>query len=394
MSSYRQLFVTGTARGGTNLVARMLDAHPAATVAVDPFFPLFRSLRDAFLRARGFTVAPGFPLQDYYCSDDRIAALDAVQDGSLGVGVGRADVARLRADLTARACDDAADVVPFLDLVAGETYRELFDGAVAAVAAARSARDGWVGCKEVWVVELFRSIARACPDARFVLVHRDPRAVLASLLALAAVDPTQRAHPLSYARHWRKAVAFGEHYGRDPLFAGRLCTVRYEDVVADPAAAALELSAFLDLEYDDAMLGRDGFVDRARGGVWRGNSSYTDAQPGVADDRVDRWRTSLDPRALALVELVCGPELALAGYEPGADDPDEDVVLAYLEEVDRNAGSWRSDLGDPRRDLECERARRRLLSDDGADTAAARRAFLFEEVFAAARSAPNAVVAP
>src|SRR5262249_38522485 len=184
MSSYRPLFVTGTARGGTNLVARMLDAHHAAAVAVDPFFLLFRSLRDALLRGRGFAVAPGLPLQDYYCSDERVAALDAVQDGDLDLGVTQASLANLRADLAARASADAADVVPHLGLVAGETYRELFDGAIAAVTAARGARDGWVGCKEVWVVEFFRPLARAYPDARFVLVHRDPPAVLASLLAL------------------------------------------------------------------------------------------------------------------------------------------------------------------------------------------------------------------
>ena len=41
------LFVTGTARSGTNLVARMLDAHPEVSVACDPYFPLFHSLRNA-----------------------------------------------------------------------------------------------------------------------------------------------------------------------------------------------------------------------------------------------------------------------------------------------------------------------------------------------------------
>jgi hypothetical protein len=384
MSTAHPIFVTGVARGGTNLVARMLDAHPAVAVAVDPFFQLFRWLRVALVQTAGLGACREDPIPDYYFSDDLLAALDAVQDGELATPMDAADLPALRADIAARAALDAGDVVPYVHGLAGGTYRELLDSALAAIAEARALEAGWVGCKEVWIVELFAPLARAYPDARFVLVHRDPRATVASMLKLADQEQSQAAHVLSYARHWRKSVGFAAHYLADPHLADRLFVVRYEDVVADPATAAEALAGFLGLEPDESMLGHDGFRDRTTGGVWSANSSYANDAPGILSDSVDRWRDSLDPRARAVVELVCGPELALTGY--AADDlvPDDAAALAYLVDTNDSAVSWRSDLRDPRRDVDRELARIELLSHAGnAAPDAVRRAFLFEEAFRA-----------
>ncbi len=38
------------------------------------------------------------------------------------------------------------------------------------------------------------ALARLFPEARFIVIHRDPRAVVASLLAMGRKDPTQKAH--------------------------------------------------------------------------------------------------------------------------------------------------------------------------------------------------------
>jgi|SRR5579872_598547 len=392
MPSARPLFITGAARGGTNLAARMLDAHPAVSVAVDPYFPLFLSLRDAIVRAAGLQAAAGRPLQDYYFTDAGVHELDALLDGDLEVPVDASELAGLRAAVAGRAESDAGEIVPFVGRLGGTTYRELFDSALAAIAAARPEQVAWRGCKEVWVIDLFRPLARAYPEARFVLLHRDPRAVLASMLTLAQRDPSQRAHPLSYLRHWRKAVAVGERFSDDPLFAGRLLVIRYEDLVRDPESSARRLATFLELQEDAAMLGAAGFRDLARGGRWAGNSSYDDAHDGIAADRVARWRDSLDPRAVMLAELVCDPELALLGYE-SAGGFDEADVLEYLVETNRDPGSWRSDSGDPVRDLEDELDRRRLLDGRArAEPSAVRRAFLFDDVFAQLRDAQTAKV--
>lgn len=374
--TFQPLLVTGTARGGTTLLARLLDAHPQAAVALDPYFPLFRSLRDALLRAAGIeTLSPSAPIQDYYFADERIRMLDAVQAGGLDVPLEPAEVERLRAATAARASVEAPSLVPAAEQLAGATYRELFDSALQAVARGRPGAR-YAGSKEVWTVEFVAPLARAYPAARFVAIVRDPRGVLASLDALAAADPSQAAHPLSYARHWRKQVAFLERYRQDPVLADRVYTLRYEDLVGDPEREARALFGWLELPFDPGVL------DLA----WAGNSSFQERTAGIDSAPAERWRQALDPALLGLAELVCRPELELAGYEPATAGGPDQAVLAHLEESDRRPASWRSDLGDPVLDYRLEVERAPLLEAADPDPAAVRRAFLFREAFAALRA--------
>lgn len=384
------LFVTGTARSGTNLVARMLDAHPEVSVACDPYFPLFHSLRNAALRAAGLEFDPSLPLEDYYGDAARIARLDAVQAIELSaLPFDPSERDSLLEALAARAAVECADLVPHLGEIEGATYRDLLDSAVALVERKRSGRARLSGTKEVWAIEFFGPLARAYPDAHFVVVRRDPRAVVASMCALGRKNASQRAHILSYARHWRKEAAFLDRYAGDPALRDRLAAVTYERLVIEPRAVAAELCQRLDIELDPAMLDAGNFRD-ADGSAWRRNSSYEDSAPGISADQTERWRSQLDARTLALVELACTPELRLEGYPAPGGRPDLDAILTLLMEEDSAPVSWRSDLGDPRADLDLELARRSTLaSHDAVDAQLVRRLFLFPDCFDRLRSHPS-----
>jgi hypothetical protein len=373
LADVQPLFLTGTARGGTTLPAQMLSAGRGASVASDPFFPLLRSLRNALLRDAGVdTLPPGAPLQDYYFADERLRWLDAVQSGSLDVPVDADELDDLRARVAARAAVEAPRLVPLVGRLGGATYRELVASAVAIVAETMPT-ERYAGTKEVWGVEFVPHLARAFRDARFVLVVRDPRAVVVSLVGMARRDPTQAAHPLSYLRHWRKQIAFTERLSGDAELAPRVRTLVYERLVREPEAELRSLCEWLGIEFEEAMLAP----------AWGGNSSFGE-QRGVDPAAAERWRERLSPELAALTELVCGPDLALAGYEPlGARD--DDAALAHLRESDGWTMSWRSDLGDPERDLAAEQERLALL-ERGAAGEELRRAFLFPEAYAALRA--------
>ena len=75
-------------------------------------------------------------------------------------------------------------------------------------------------------------LARAFPDARIIVIERDPRAILASLAAMAERDVTQAAHVVSYLRHWRKNVVLARRFERDPALEGRLLRLAYEELAA------------------------------------------------------------------------------------------------------------------------------------------------------------------
>jgi hypothetical protein len=264
--------------------------------------------------------------------------------------------------------------------LAGSDLRALLQHALEIVAAAKPSAT-WVGSKEVWVFEFVPLLARAFPDARFYAIERDPRAIVASLVAMAARDPTQAAHPPSYMRHWRKSIALSRRFASDPTLATRFRAVSYERLVADPANEARRICAELDVGFSPTML------DLSAEG-WTGNSSYAHADRDVYASSRERWRRGLAPEVVRTTDFLCGPEMVLTDYRPEGVPRLDESVLGYLERAGREPGSWRSDSGDAISDLGGELLRHALLDLDGAaDAGLVRRCFLFTETFEAIRRA-------
>lgn len=201
----RPLLVTGPARSGTTLVARMLAAHADVEVAVDPLFPLVKAIRNALAAAAGIPLDPASPLQDDHGTVARVALLDAIVAGTLDVPADPAVLDALRPGIRDRCAIESPDLVDLAASVAGATFTDALAAFLAGVARTRrAAAGGVVGLKEVWAADLVPAFLRAMPAGRAILVRRDPRAVLASNLAMGRHDPSQVAHPLSVLRHWRK----------------------------------------------------------------------------------------------------------------------------------------------------------------------------------------------
>jgi len=394
MPTFAPLIVTGPARSGTTLVALLLSVHREIMVASDPYLTFFRSLRAAIMRHQPAEIArafdPASPLQDYYFTEARIAIMDAIQRGTLAVPFDPDEWETFFERSVARGSVMAPDLAAQFGRLRGGDYAEIFGHALEIVATVRGGADRrWVGFKDVWIIEFFSAIARTYPDARMVVVLRDPRAIMASMLAID--DPTQVAHPLSYARHWRKHVAFIEHYRHDPRLAGRLHVLSLEALVADPEAETRALCAFLDVDFDPAMLDSRRYFDYATGAAWAGNSSFERKTEGFNRALIEKWRQRLPPPIRKLTDMVCGPEMSLAGFSPdevGVGDPD---VLDYLVDTHEAPVNWRTDLGDLQQDYGFELFRQALLARSRVSAAPAqsaiRRSFLFPEVYARLRAA-------
>lgn len=381
--SYRPLFVFGVARSGTNLLARMLDRHPAVIVALDPFLPLFRALRNtlvavhapAALRQR---FSPAAPFQDYYFDANGPALFDLMLAAQAGVALDQDGLPALREQAAARAALESPALGTLMHKLAGKDYGQLLRSGLDIIAGLKPGVR-WAGSKEVWVLEFVPLLARLFPDARFFAVERDPRAIVASLLAMAEKDPTQAAHAPSYLRHWRKQVALTARFARDPSLAGRFRSVSFERLATAPEEQAHLLCADLDLEFNPEMLhlSADG---------WKGNSSFDHSGQDIYAETVDRWRKMLSPPMVQTADYLCGPEMRLTPYQP-AVTPDPATVLASLREAGKTAGSWRSDSGDLLQDFGGEMVRQLLCSTNpSADDDLIRKCFLFRDTFNAIQS--------
>ncbi|MDG4766408.1 sulfotransferase [Solwaraspora sp. WMMD406] len=94
-------------------------------------------------------------------------------------------------------------------------------------------------------VFMWSRIARCWPDARFLFLLRHPAAIL---------DSWRRARPRQTPQQAEESVA---RYLTRLAEARRALpghTVRYEDLVADPATQTQEICAFLGLEWEPAMV--------------------------------------------------------------------------------------------------------------------------------------------
>lgn len=171
------------------------------------------------------------------------------------------------------------------------------------------------------------------PDARFIHLIRDGRAVAASIIPL-DWGPTG---VYGAARLWEDCLAHGFAAGAT-LGSERLIHVHYETIVADPAAAMERIAAFLGLDFDPAMTSPSG-LDLPE------YTRYQHTLIGKPLDsrRIDAWRNQLKKREIEIFEALTGDLIRLLGYQPLSSHvpqplgSTEKVRLVFMERMKRLA---------------------------------------------------------
>lgn len=152
------------------------------------------------------------------------------------------------------------------------------------------------------------------PDARFVHVVRDGRAVVASHLRKVERDKFRQFYPfgnfpkpvrwreylalpplLQYAYQWRDVVSYVRGAAESDLADDEYVEIRYEDLCNDPRSA---------LAMIDAALGLD---PRRR---------YDEKAPPTLRSQNAKWREEWSTAEVRQIEAVIGDLLQEFGYEP------------------------------------------------------------------------------
>jgi hypothetical protein len=280
-------FICGVPRSGTTLLRLMLDAHPEMAIPPETHFAprLIRTLGDRT------------------GDEARASAHELITEHPRWPDFGL-DPAELRSRFA------AAD--PFGAATALRCFFGLYaDGA---------GKPRW-GDKSPKYVRRMRLLHQTLPEARFIHVIRDGRAVALSLAGVSwgpqsAAEAADRW--VSDIERARKMARRLPHY----------IEVRYEELVADPEPALRRACELCELSWDDAMLS---FHEQA---AERMSESSRDLRPGSGGtvtaeerarqhalvsrppsaDRAERWRTELAPEDLAAFEDRAGPLLRELGY--------------------------------------------------------------------------------
>jgi hypothetical protein len=234
-----------------------------------------------------------------------------------------------------------------------QTFAEAIRATFAAYAAAQGKPR--YGDKTPGYVMHIPFLASQFPEARFVHVIRDGRDVALSYREIEfGPDSLEGA-----ALHWKRFVQRGRKTGKQ-LGADRYREVRYEDLLDDPEGVTRGLCAFLDLEFDPAMLTYPERAEEvARGSAFPHAHKRLRLPPtkGLRD-----WRTAMSEEDVVLFESLAGDLLARLGYERTVSPGTEDRLRAVSKRLRVDAGRAARRLTKP---LRRAVGRRRLGTEQG-----------------------------
>ncbi len=188
---------------------------------------------------------------------------------------------------------------------------DLFAGLVAGLAGSAGPA-AVVGEKTPGHALWWRPLARALPELKVIFVVRDPRAVVASALALGWSK-----HHAMTAQRWNDDVRRAEVARRS--LGNRCLVLRYEDVVGDESGSRRSIGDFLGARPPGT--GRSAPAPAAGpsgpGGVplfpaWE--AWKTSALGPVDPDRLDSWRRQLSAAQQRDVDAICHDPMVRWGY--------------------------------------------------------------------------------
>jgi Sulfotransferase family len=270
------VFVVGCNRSGTTLLQRMLDAHPDLAILHEASFisPAHQAMKNMDVEGLGEMAEWVIAYRKFHI-----------------LGISESAVRK-----AARSTSTFAQFV-------GELFTE----------AGKLRGKRLAGEKCPGYVTHLSLLAELFPQTRFVHLIRDGRDVALSFLQWNH-GPSIRYEmwedePIAVgALWWKKRVSAGRSAG-PILGAARYCEVRYEEMVERPEETLRELSGFLELPFDEAMLRfHEGKVHRAPGLSTK--AAWLPPTPGLRD-----WRSQMSVQDVELFEALAGDLLSSLGYE-------------------------------------------------------------------------------
>jgi len=300
------VFIVGAGRSGTTLVRSLLSAHSRMVVTPETYF-LSNAEGYGGLNQRDPARCEAFWRS--YVTNQRFLNLEVEPE---------------RCQQIAAQCS-THDGMAALFLGTLEAYRE---------------RHGKprIGEKTPNHVRFVSSILANFPDARVLIMQRDPRAVVASQLRMPWSSyhaPSLKRGLILHTRFHRvawHALVWNHIYAR--ILPGirndqRVHVVKYEDLVKEPAPMLQVVCEFLGETFEETMLTErskstvpefaalDNLESRMRAWTIEHHQRSLQAIDGTA---LDAWKMELHPSEVALIEGRCAGAMREAGYKPTCGD--------------------------------------------------------------------------
>lgn len=149
------------------------------------------------------------------------------------------------------------------------------------------------------------------PEAKFLHLVRDPRAVVHSMQGV-SFFPTD---VIFNALNLQKTMTKGRARFERAVPSDQRLVIRYEDLVHDPVPTIRRVCDFADLEYEPGMLAFH--EDAARFMTDAASSSFNaKATRPISTSRTHAWKNQLAPAEVAVVEFFTRSTMREFDYQP------------------------------------------------------------------------------
>lgn len=288
----RACFIAGQAKSGTTLVAALLDNHPELLVLPQEtaYFPtVLRKYRDSGRRAQFdyltkqsfsrvlFGGEPrwreheykNFPQQRFLKTFERVA-FDPANSGR--------------------------DLLALMAEAYGETLGVSLDRVKRWIEKTPANRNH--------VAEIFSRF----PNSKLIATLRDPRAILATQIAMEKTRNTRRFSVYYVIAHWRAAARLARRVRAGDVSG---LFVRFEQLLREPTTVMKNICDYLEVAFEaDVVL-----TPTKVGEPWGGNSAVQIAFSKVSDEPASRWENELSEDEIGWVEWHCRDVMPEFGYE-------------------------------------------------------------------------------
>ena len=161
------------------------------------------------------------------------------------------------------------------------------------------------GLKDPQLIDHLDALKKFLPQARFIIIIRDARAVVRSYIENAWGLGT---NCYTGALRWKREVQAQLVFAKE--FEDYVTIIRFEDLIRSPSQCLREVCRLIDVPFDETMLdytNKKSFVSRNR------QSINTFKVPDTA--MIDKWKTELTSSEIRIINIECGELLDKLGYE-------------------------------------------------------------------------------
>ena len=289
----RACFIAGQAKSGTTLVAALLDGHPQLVVLPQEtaYFPTVLTKYGGRSRREQF---------DYLTRESFSRVLFGGESRWRGHEYTRFPQQKFLQTFERAAFDPA------------NTHRDLL--ALMAEAYATTFGIGLDGIKR-WVEKTpanrnqVGAIFARFPHAKLIVTMRDPRAILATQIALEKTRQTRRFSVYYVVAHWRVAAVLATQV-RNGEIPGLI--VQYEHLVTNPSASMQKVCEYLEVAFAPEVV----LSPTKAGQPWGGNSAAEVQFSQISDEPAARWERELSENEIGWVEWHCRDLMPQFDYEP------------------------------------------------------------------------------